>query len=129
MASCCPGTWNACIYQGATVSKTIIWYSGNCCGQGTVGSGPQPVDLTGYTVEMQIRAWKSTTAELYYDASSDITLGGTAGTIALLIPSSVTETFTWYTGWYDLLLTDSSGNVTPLLSGQVNVTQAVSAVA
>lgn len=129
MASCCPGSYNLCFYQGATLSLTFIWSAGNCCDQGTVGSGPQPVDLTGYTAELQIRAYQSTTAPLYYDASSDITLGGTAGTIALLIPSSVTETFTWYIGWYDLLLTDSSGNVTPLLSGQANVTSAVSAVA
>lgn len=126
MASCCPGAYDICIYQGGTVALTFIWSAGNCCGQGTVGAGPQPVDLTGYTATLQIRSFKSTSAQLYYDASSDIVLGGTAGTIALTIPATVTEGFTWYSGWYDLLLTDSSGNVTPLLAGTASVTQAVS---
>lgn len=105
---------------------TFIWSAGNCCGQGTVGSGPQPVDLTGYTATLQIRAFQSTTAPLYYDASPNITLGGVAGTIALLVPSTVTETFTWYSAWYDLFLISSSGTSTPLLSGQANVKPAVS---
>ncbi len=129
MATCCPGSYSLCIYQGGTVSLTFIWSAGNCCGQGTVGAGPQPVDLTGYTPTMQIRAYQSINAPLIYDASSDITLGGVTGTISLLIPSSVTENFSFYSAWYDLLLTDSSGNVTPLLSGQVSLTAAVSAVA
>lgn len=129
MASCCPGNYSLCFYQGGTLSLTFIWSAGNCCGQGTIGAGPQPVDLTGYTATLQIRAYKSLSAPLYYDASTNITLGGVLGTIVLVIPSTVTETFSWYTGWYDLLLTDSSGNVTPLLSGQANVNQAVSAVA
>jgi len=129
MASCCPGAYNICLYQGATLSLTFIWSAGNCCGQGTTGAAPQPVDLTGYTATMQIRAWPSLNATLYYDASSNITLGGVAGTISLLIPASVTEGFTWYSGWYDLFLIDSSGNSTPLLSGQATVKQAVSAVA
>ena len=87
--------------------------------QGTVNATPQPVDLTGYTATMQFRPYNNDTAPLYYDASSNITLGGIAGTISLTIPASVTGTFTWPSALYDLLLTDSSGNVYPLLTGIV----------
>ena len=111
-----PGTFNLSIYQNATFNWTFIWTTNPCFGQGTVNAVAQPVDLTG----------NNDTAPLYYDASSNITLGGIAGTISLTIPASVTGTFTWPSGVYDLLLTDSSGNVYPLLTGTVTVTPAVS---
>lgn len=122
------GAYNLCINQGATYTRTFIWSAGVCCaaGQGgTVGATPTLVDLTGYTAEMQFRPYALSTT-LYYDASSNITLGGTAGTIALVIPASVTETFIWFQGVYDLLLTDSSGNVTRLLAGSIVISPGVS---
>jgi len=73
---------------------------------------------------MQIRPFPQSST-LYYDASSDITLGGVAGTISLSIPAATTEGFTWFSGVYDLLLTDPSGNVTRLLSGNVTVSAGV----
>ena len=121
-----PGTFNLSIYQNATFTWLFIWTTNPCCGQGTVNATPQPVDLTGYTATMQFRPYNNDTAPLYYDASSNITLGGIAGTISLTIPASVTGTFTWPSALYDLLLTDSSGNVYPLLTGIVTVTPAVS---
>jgi hypothetical protein len=119
-----PGAYNLSIYQNATYAMTFIWYTGGCpCG--TVGSTPSPVNITGYTATLQIRPYALSTTVLF-DASSDITLGGAAGTIALLIPATSTATFTWWTGVYDLLLTDTSGNVTALLEGTVTVTPGVS---
>lgn len=118
MNGCCVGNYNLCVQQGATFTRIFTWTAGPCCG--AVGSQPQPVDLTGYTASMQIRPYALANA-IYYDASSDITLGGVAGTITLVIPATETEDFTWWTGVYDLLLTDSSGNVTRLLSGTVTV--------
>jgi hypothetical protein len=73
---------------------------------------------------MQIRAYPLATPILY-DASSDITLGGVAGTITLLIPAADTATFTWWVGVYDLKLTSSSGVVTRLLEGSVAVSPEV----
>jgi hypothetical protein len=122
------GTYNLQIYQGATYTRTFVWNSGTCCGQGTVGSTPSPVDLTGYTVAMQIRPFPGAPV-VYYDASPDITLGGVDGTIALSIPAPATVTFTWVTGSYDLILTDTSGNATPLLTGNVDITTAVTQIA
>jgi hypothetical protein len=118
--SCRCTNYNLCIAQGATFSKTFLWNSGPCCGQGTAGASSQPVDLTGYTANMQIKAYALATSALY-DASGDITLGGPAGTVTLTIPASATETFTWWQGVYDMLLTDPSGNVTRFLSGSVTV--------
>jgi hypothetical protein len=122
MNGCCVANYDLCINQGATYQPNFIWTAGGC-GVGTVGASPQPVDLTGYTAAMQFRNYYGGT--LLYDASADIVLGGTAGTIALTIPASVTETFTWYSGVYDLLLTSAQGVATRLLAGNVNVSQGV----
>jgi hypothetical protein len=121
--NCGTGTYNLCINQGATFTRVFVWIAGQC-GCGTVGVSSGPVDLTGYTAALQIRAYPLATAILY-DASANLTLGGTAGTITLVIPAANTETFTWWQGVYDLLLTDSSGNATRLLAGAVTVSPAV----
>lgn len=121
-----PGAYNIGIYQNATLNLVFIWSTGVCCTTSPppVGQSPTPVDLTGYTATMQFRTFY--TGPLLFDASSDITLGGVAGTITLTIPATITSTFTWGTGVYDLLMTDSSGNVTPLLAGNVTVTPGIS---
>jgi hypothetical protein len=119
-----PGTYNLAIYQYATYTMTFIWVAGTC-GCGTVGATSGPADLTGYTATLQIRAYPLS-ATILYDASSNITLGTTDGTIALVIPATTTQTFTWWQGVYDLLLTSSSGVVTRLLQGSVTVTPGVS---
>jgi hypothetical protein len=117
------GTYNLCINQYATFALPIIWKAGPC-GCGTVGAGPAPVDLTGYTANMQFRAYPLSTSILY-DASSDIVLGGVTGTITVNIPADITAGFTWWKAVYDLLLTDSSGNATRLLQGTVTVNPGV----
>jgi hypothetical protein len=83
-----------------------------------------PVNLTGFTAAMQIRAFPLATSILY-DASMDLVLGGTSGTITLTIDANDTENFTWWTGVYDLLLTSPTGYVTRLLMGSVTVSPAV----
>lgn len=120
--SCSGATYDLCIDQNSTFSKTFTWTTYSTTG--AAGAAPQPVDLTGWTAAMQIRAFPLATAVLF-DASSDITLGGVAGTIALVIPAATTAGFTWFSGVYDLLLTDPSGNVTRLLSGNVTVSPGV----
>jgi hypothetical protein len=117
------GTYNLCIDQYATYEKVFIWTAG-MCGCGTVGASSGPVDLTGYTAALQIRPFELSTTILF-DASSDIILGGTAGTISLTISATDTATFTWWNGIYDLLMTDSSGVATRLLQGSVIVTPGV----
>jgi hypothetical protein len=120
---CCGvGAYNICVNQGATLILVFTWTAGGC-GCGTVGASPQAVDITGYTAAMQFRTYYG--GSLLYDASSNITLGGVLGTITLIIPATTTETFTWYQGVYDLLMTSSQGIVTRLLAGNVSVSQGV----
>ena len=113
------GTYNLQINQFATYEKTFIWIAG-FCGCGTVGATSGPVDLTGYTANLQIRPFPLSTT-IDYDASSNIVLGGTAGTITLTIPATATAGFTFWQGVYDLILTSSAGVVTRLLMGSVTV--------
>ena len=120
-----PGNFNLSIYQGQTFNLTFIWSTTNCCGPNPpVGATTGPVDLTGYTATLQICQYAG--GNLLYDASADLTLGGVNGTIDLSIPSSATEGFNWWNAVYDLMVADSSGNVTSLLTGKVKVTPSVS---
>lgn len=116
--SCCIANYDLCVDQNATYEKVFTWFNTPCCN--AVGAQPTPVDLTGYTASMQIRAYALSPTVLY-DASSNITLGGAAGTVTLEIPAASTSGFTWWEAVYDLLLTDPSGFVTRLLSGSVSV--------
>jgi hypothetical protein len=121
MSGCnCVGNFDLCILQGATYAKVFTWIAGVCCGQGTVGAQPAPVDLTGFSASMQIKPY-SLSPTVHYDASGDQTLRGKDGTITLNIKPGNTQQFTWWEGVYDLLLADPSGNVTRLLSGDVSV--------
>ena len=123
MSGCCIGTYNLCIQQYATYQLLASWWQPSCCG--AVGSQPAPIDLTGYFANMQIKPYAQSTTVLY-DASSDIVLGGTAGTVALTIPAGATGSFTWWAGVYDLVLTSPAGIVTRLLSGNISVCAGVS---
>jgi hypothetical protein len=114
----CIGNYDLCVNQNATFTRVFTWITQQCCN--AAGSQPAPVDLTGYTASMQIKPYALSSTVLY-DASANITLGGQAGTITLVIPAAETDDFTWWSGVYDLLLTDPFGVVTRLLSGDVSV--------
>jgi hypothetical protein len=125
--NCCGDIINLCINQGATFAYVFQWLAPSCC-PGTVGACLAPVDITGCTATLQIKPYALASAS-YYDASADIVLGGTAGTLYLTIPASATQGFTWWTGVYDLLITNSAGYATRLFSGTVTVSAAVSVAA
>lgn len=124
MLNCGVQVYNLCINQGATYRRTFTWKTTLCCGQWVAGAEPSPVDLTGYTASMQIRAFPLATTVLY-TATPDIVLGGELGTITLTIPASDTEDFTWWSGVYDLLLMSPLGVVTRVLQGSVTVSPGV----
>lgn len=78
-----------------------------------------PVDLTGMTAVMTIRAAPLTGAVLLtLTNTSGITLGAVNKTIT---PKFETAALAWSQGFYDLELTDSAGNVTQLLTGTITV--------
>ena len=89
-------------------------------------------DLTGWTASMKIRTSpygsgsNPGTVLLTLANGSGITLGGTAGTIFVSITKAQTLALPFGTYWYDLLLTDASGNAFKLVSGPLVVGPTVS---
>lgn len=105
-----PGTYNIKCPQGATYYKTF-----------TISTSGSPMDLTGYTSAMQVReALDSASPLLSLTNGSGITLGGTAGTIAVTITSAQSSAIAAGSFVYDLEIT-SGGTVTRLLQGSFNV--------
>lgn len=89
-----------------------------------------PMNLTGYTAEMQIRpAPGDPNLLLQIDTTmlvGGITITGATGTIALLITAAQTEAMTFLNASYDLLLTAPDGvTVTRLAQGAVSVSPGV----
>lgn len=120
---CGAETINLCIQQYATFIKQFTWI-GWIYAQGVPTQGP--INITGYTATMQIRPY-ALSPTILYDASSNIVLGGAAGTITVTIPASVTAGFTWWNGVYDLILTSADSTYTVrLFQGKVQVSPGVS---
>ena len=109
------GQYDITIEQGATFTKTITWRD----------SSDALINLTGYTARMMVRESVDASATLLsLTDSSGITLGGTAGTIAILISAASTAAMT-KGGVYDLELVSGGGIVTRLLQGNVILSKEV----
>jgi hypothetical protein len=114
------GLYNITCQQGATFQRQVTW----------TDPARDAYNLTGYTARMQVRdnvssntivIALSTTA----GSGGTITLGGTAGTVDLLIPAANTTTLTAGQYVYDLELVSGGGVVTRLLEGNFKVTAEV----
>lgn len=106
-----PGTYNITCPQGATFDRTL-----------TITVGTARMDLTGYTAAMQVReAAGAATALISLTNNAGITLGGTAGTIGLLVSATASAGVAAGSYSYDLEL-NSGGTITRLLEGSFNVT-------
>lgn len=108
------------IPQGSLFDQTIVYKNND----------GEPVDLTGYTAEMQIRSYKASTDDplLTMNTSNGyIVLGGEAGTIALNIPGGITATLDFNWARYDLELYPGGvvGNSIRLLEGKVHLNKEV----
>jgi hypothetical protein len=85
-----------------------------------------PVNLTGYSARMQVRELHTSIDTLVsLTTGSGITLGGKAGTINILIPSTNTEGFKAVPHVYDIELISPNGSVTRILEGTFNITPEV----
>jgi hypothetical protein len=103
--------------QGATFDHTLTWTAG-----GT------PVDLTGYTARMQIREEFDSAdpvVSLTSSPAAGLTLGGTAGTIRIVITDEQTAALTIEAGVVDLEVQAPSGSVRKVLRGKVAVIKEV----
>jgi hypothetical protein len=105
------------INQGATFELTITWKD----------SAGTAINLTGYSARMQVReTYSSTSSVVSLTNGSGITLGGSAGTIAIVISATTTAGLTApFSGVYDLELVSAAGVVTRLLQGAATVTPEV----
>jgi len=109
-------TYDIVIEQGSTYQKTITWKD----------SSGDPVDITNFTARMQIRSRKSSTSTLLSITEADyITLGGTAGTVAISIPAATTAALDFRRAVYDLELVSSGGIVYRLIEGTVELSKEV----
>lgn len=104
-----PTTNNLLVYQGATFDQTF-----------TLTVSGSPVNLTGYTAAMKVRATPAADAVLSLTNGSGITLGGAAGTVAVVITATQTTAIPAGQYLYDLKLT-SAGVVTRFIQGTFKV--------
>ena len=114
-------TYNFTIKQGADFDVTLTW---------TAGTPAAPVDLTGWTADMQIRSGfaDAENSVVYADLSSTsggIVLGGTAGTIELIIAAVDTAVLVFSQAAYDLKMTAPNGKITRLIQGTVTLSREV----
>lgn len=106
-----PGTYNIVCPQGATFDRTF-----------TIKVNNAALDLTSYTAAMQVReSYNSGTALVSLTNGSGITLGGTAGTVGVVISSTASAAIAAGAYSYDLEI-NSGGVVTRLLEGSFVVT-------
>jgi Na+/serine symporter len=110
-----PGLVNFVCPQGSTFRRTL-----------TYSLDEVPVNLTGYSSRLQVReAYYSTDLVVSLVSGSGITMGGSAGTIDILISASVTSEFPTGTHVYDLEIVSPSNIVDRLIEGTFNVTPEV----
>lgn len=107
------------IWAGATFHKSLTLLTG------PVGSPPR--DLSGYTADLTIRDRPLSTnilaTFLSTGTSPHIVLGGSTGTIEIIIPDTETAAYTWQIGFYDLLIKapGASGESSALLYGNFKI--------
>jgi hypothetical protein len=107
------------IYQGATFRKRLVW------------TGPKPaqlpIDLTGCTARMQVRA-ETESPDVLLELTTEntgITIDGAAGAIGLYISAEDTSAITWGSGVWDIEIIHPNGEVTRLAQGSVSVSPEV----
>lgn len=102
-----PGLLDLDCYQGANFDYELTW---------TVAGSA--VNVTGYSARMQVRQYADSTATvLSLVNGTGITLGGTAGTIALSAVATATTAINAGQYVYDLEMVSGAGYVTRLVEG------------
>lgn len=102
-----PGYLDLDCWQGANFDYQLTW---------TVAGSA--VNVTGYSARMQVRQYAESTATvLSFVNGTGITLGGTAGTIALSAVATATSAVDAGQYVYDLELVSGAGYVTRLVEG------------
>lgn len=112
-----PGLVNFVCPQGTTFRRTL-----------TYKIDQTPVDLSGYSARLQVReAYYSDNYLVSLSSGSigGITLGGSAGTIDIIIDAETTSSFTTGNHVYDLEIVSPSDYVDRIIEGAFTVTPEV----
>jgi hypothetical protein len=110
-----PAVYNLNVNQGKLYDKTFTWKIGTT-----------PVNITGYTAKL--RAWNAKrTTFLSLSTTLDVNgngiiLGGSAGTVRLVIKTAKTATLPTANSSYELQLTRPDGEDIPFFAGGFYVT-------
>ncbi|MFT4041218.1 MAG: hypothetical protein QM692_23755 [Thermomicrobiales bacterium] len=109
------------IEQGATFDRTWTWKTG------TPPATPTVVDLTGCVARAQMRATLESDDILLALTTENgrIVLGGTAGTIQIVIDADTTAAIDWTDAVYDLEIVFADGTVVRRMQGSVCVSPGV----
>lgn len=105
-----PATYNATVPCGSSWDRTFTW---------TIDS--TAINWTGYTARLQVKEHLNSTAVLTLTNGSGITLGGSAGTIAVVITATQSGAITPGTYLYDLEVTTGT-TVYRVLQGKLSLT-------
>lgn len=98
------------IEQGVRFTKVVTWKT----------SSNAAVDLTGMTGRMQIRTRDGDPIKTLADGSG-LTLGGTAGTVTLVMTDAETKALNFDTAIYDIEISQSGQVIKRLLKGIVTL--------
>jgi len=111
-----PGRYNISVVNGTTFTLAPQWIINNF-----------PVNLTGYTADMQVRDVSNNLIVELSTANGKIVITATTGTTTLTLTAAQTAVSVLPAGnyTYALNLTDGSGNVNQILQGAFVVTTSV----
>jgi hypothetical protein len=110
--SIAPGIVNLTFAQGSTWKLSLTYTNADAL----------PIDLTNYSARMQARTfYDSPVAALSLTSGAGITLGGTAGTVDLLVDAVTTAQIDSGTYVYDLEVESQSGEVVKIIAGGLTV--------
>lgn len=110
-----PGKVNFLCPQGSTFNRRLTYKIDDV-----------PVNLNGYSSRLQVRATHYAEETIIaLTSGSGITLGGSAGTIDILISASATAEFNAGNFVYDLEIESQNGTIDRLIEGSFIVTPEV----
>ena len=99
--------YNILIEAGADFVLPWYWYDSN----------GNPVNLTGATIEGQLRHFAEDTSFVEFVCTHN----GAGGRITITLPNEITGNLAWTSGVYDVFVTPAGGLRTKLLEGQAEI--------
>ena len=110
-----PGRYNINVYKGTTFTLAPVWKIDNL-----------PVDITGYTADMQVRYATDTAIIVELSTSNGCAvISGALGKVTLTLTASQTAALAANNYIYDLNLTAPDSTVTKILTGAFVVAESV----